>query len=140
MRPLEAGDGVFDRSFEALDAVFAYADEFFETNDVDSQTSFALKLAIEEIFTNFVKYNPDGRDGISVALRMEAGAVVVDLIDPDSAEFDVTEFDKVDTTSALEQRVAGGLGIYLVKKMVDDVQYHHTGRKSTIVLTKKMVR
>ncbi len=140
MKPLEADDGVFDRSFEALDAVFALSDRFFSANDVDSQTSFALKLAIEEIFTNFVKYNPDGRDGIRVGLRVEAGAVVVHLVDPDSAEFDVTEFDKVDTTSTLDERVAGGLGIYLVKKMVDDVQYHHSGRTSTIVLTKEMGR
>ncbi|NNE35092.1 MAG: ATP-binding protein, partial [Rhodothermales bacterium] len=73
-------------------------------------------------------------------LQLDGGVIVVNLIDPDSAEFDVTEFDKVDTTSALDQRVAGGLGIYLVKKMVDDVKYHHSDRTSTVVLTKKMGR
>ncbi len=140
MRPHKAGDRLFDRSFEALDAVFAHADAFFAANAVDPQTSFALKLAIEEIFTNFVKYNPDGRDGISVGLELDEGAIVVNLIDPDSAKFDVTEFDKVDTTSALDQRIAGGLGLYLVKKMVDDVKYHYSNRTSTIVLIKKLGR
>ena len=140
MKPRDTGDRVFDRSFEALDAVFAHADEFFSANDIDAQSRFALKLAIEEIFTNFVKYNSDGGNGISIDLRLDGGDVVVQLVDPDSSRFDVTEFDEADTTSSLDRRVAGGLGIYLVKKMVDDVQYRHADRTSTIVLRKKISR
>ena len=138
MKPNKSEGRVYARSIEALDAVFAHADEFFKAHDVDPQTSFAVKLAIEEIFTNFVKYNPDGSDGILVDMQRKGGEIVARLVDPDSGEFDVTEYDKVDTSSQLDKRMAGGLGIFLVKKMVDDVQYHHSDRTSTIVLTKKM--
>ena len=138
MKPNKSEGRVYARSIEALEAVFAHADEFFRSHDVDPQTSFAVKLAIEEIFTNFVKYNPDGSDGILVDMQRKGGEIVARLVDPDSGEFDVTEYDKVDTSSQLDKRMAGGLGIFLVKKMVDDVQYHHSDRTSTIVLTKKM--
>ncbi len=130
----------FERSFEALDDVFSHADRFFAEHAVDGSTAFALKLAIEEIFTNFVKYNPDGEGPISVELQMGDDVIVVTLVDEDAAEFDVTEYDRADTTSALEARTAGGLGIFLVKKMVDDVRYQHKDQTSTIVLTKKMNR
>lgn len=138
MKPNKSAGRVYARSIEALDAVFTHADEFFKAHDVDPQTSFAVKLAIEEIFTNFVKYNPQGRDGILVDMQRKGGKVVVRLVDSDSGEFDVTEYDEVDTSSQLDKRMAGGLGIFLVKKMVDEVQYHHSDRTSTIVLTKKM--
>ncbi len=130
----------FERSFEALDDVFGLTDRFFHEHEIDGSTAFALKLAIEEIFTNFVKYNPEGDGGISVELQMGDDDIVVTLVDEDAPEFDVTEYDKADTTSALDARTAGGLGIYLVKKMVDDVRYHHQDRTSTVVLTKKLNR
>ena len=126
----------FKRSFEALDDVFAFADQFFDEHKVGGKTAFALKLAIEEVFTNFVKYNPDSPQLVTIELEETDGDVVVTLIDPDTNPFDITEYDLADTTSALEDRTPGGLGIYLVRKMVDDVQFEHADRQSTIILIK----
>lgn len=126
----------FERSFGALDDVFAFADTFFQEHEVDDRTSFALKLAIEEVFTNFVKYNPDSPERVAIEIEQSGDDVVVTLIDPDTNPFDITEYDLADTTSALEGRNPGGLGIYLVRKMVDDVQFEHADRRSTIILTK----
>ncbi len=128
----------FRRSFGALDEVFEFADSFFAENEVGERSAFALKLAIEEVFTNFVKYNPDSGAKIAVDLEQRRGHIVVTLIDPDTAPFDITEYDVADTTSPLEDRDPGGLGIYLVRKMMDDVQFEHSDRKSTIILTKKV--
>ena len=128
----------FPRSFVALDEVFEFADSFFADNGVGERPAFALKLAIEEVFTNFVKYNPDSSAKIAIELEQRRDDVVVTLIDPDTAPFDITEYNLADTTSPLEDRDPGGLGIYLVRKMVDDVQFEHSDRRSTIILIKKV--
>ncbi len=129
----------FDRSFQALENVFDFIDRFFGEYDVDERSAFALKLAIEEVFTNFVKYNSESDTRISVDLERNGDDVVAQIVDPDTSPFDMTQYDEADTSSQLDKRKAGGLGIFLVKKMVDDVQYHHADRTSTIVLTKKLI-
>jgi len=128
----------FDRTYAALDDVFAFADNFFREHRVDERPAFALKLAIEEVFTNFVKYNPGGQQPVSIHLERSEGDVIVTLTDPDTDPFDITHYDLADTTSALEERDPGGLGIFLVRKMVDDVRYEHANRTSTIILTKNV--
>jgi anti-sigma regulatory factor (Ser/Thr protein kinase) len=128
----------FDRSFAALDQVFEFADTFFRDHGVEDRSAFALKLAIEEIFTNFVKYNPDSQASLKIQLEQNGGDVVVRLVDPDTEPFDITHYDIADTSSGLEDRVPGGLGLYLVRKMVDNVEYEHADRTSTIILTKKV--
>ena len=128
----------FERSFAALDEIFAFADAFFKQHEVGDRATFALKLAIEEIFTNFVKYNPDSPELLRIHLDQVDEHVVVKLVDPDTTPFDITDYDLADTSSALEERVPGGLGIYLVRKMVDDVRYEHDDRTSTIILTKTL--
>ena len=128
----------FERSFAALDDVFAFADTFFRDHGVGDRPAFALKLAIEEVFTNFVKYNPDGEERVRIDLEPAGQDVIVRLVDPDTAPFDITDYDLADTSSELEERVPGGLGIFLVRKMVDDVRYEHDDRTSTITLTKNV--
>lgn len=128
----------FQRSFEALDDVFAFADHFFEANAIEDRSAFALKLAIEEVFTNFVKYNPDSPELLRINLERIDTRVVATLVDPDTIPFDITEYDLADTSSALEERTPGGLGIYLVRRMVDDLTYEHRDRTSTITLTKHL--
>ncbi len=128
----------FERTFAALDHVFVFADAFFRQHEVGDRPAFALKLAIEEVFTNFVKYNPDSLESVAIDLEQRGDDVVVRLIDPDTERFDITDYDLADTTSSLENRVPGGLGIYLVRKMVDDVRYEHNGRTSTVTLTKNV--
>ncbi|MDX1740029.1 MAG: ATP-binding protein [Rhodothermales bacterium] len=128
----------FERSIAALDRVFVFADTFFRSHEVGDRSAFALKLAIEEVFTNFVKYNPESPESLTIDLVQSGDDVIVRLVDPDTEPFDITDYDLADTTSDLEDRVPGGLGIYLVRKMVDDVLYEHKGRESTITLTKNM--
>jgi anti-sigma regulatory factor (Ser/Thr protein kinase) len=119
---------------EALDLVEVFAREAHLSATLRSELQFAL----DEIFTNFVKYNAGGRGPITVTLAKHGSDVVLAVADPDSPRFDpTTDAPEVDVGRPLDQRRPGGLGIYLLKRIADRVEYAHDGRTATITLHKR---
>ncbi len=128
----------FRKSVAALDEVFAFLDGEFARHAPDPATSYALTLAVEEFFTNFVKYNPESDRDVTVGVRLEGEALVVYLVARDVNSFDVTATGPVDVSLSLEERTPGGLGIHLSRHMLDDVRYAYEDRRSTITLVKRL--
>lgn len=125
----------FKRDIQALEDVFAFVDDCTDPVSLKSNTSFAIKFAVEEIFTNMVKYNPRGTGDIAISLIHNPGSLVVRLVDDQATPFDPTQATPRDLLLPLEQRIPGGLGIQLVKEMVDRIEYDHLDNKSKITLT-----
>ena len=125
----------FEKEFGSLAAVFAHLDTALADAKLDDQGRFALELAVEELFTNMVKYG-SGRGRISVRVAAEPGSVRVDLVDPDTEPFDPTSFPAVDTTRPIEERKRGGLGLHLIRSMMDGFEYDYRGREMTVSVTK----
>lgn len=127
----------FTKTFQSLDEVFSFVDEFLVRDAVDPSLSHRLKFVIEELFTNMVKYNPNNHD-VGIAIAKEQGRIVVRLTDIASERFDPSTTADVDTGLPLETRKIGGLGIHLVKKMVDDLRYEYDGGRSIITVIMNM--
>lgn len=103
----------------------------------DQATAMSLNLALEEAVSNVILYAyPEGTEG---TLDVEA-AVWEDRIDfriTDSGRpFDPTRSDGPDLTLGAEERPIGGLGIYLVKKIMDQVSYARENGKNILSMTK----
>jgi len=131
--------GSFPRDMLALDDVFRLSERFFSSERIGSAMRYAINLALEEVFTNMVKYNPDGKSEIGVRLNVRDGEAVVVLTDFDAPRFDInTEVPAVNIDQPLEARSPGGLGIHLVRKMMDRVEYRHENRTGTITLYKSL--
>ncbi len=129
----------FKRDIEALADVFQFVEDYSAANAIDQSVLFTLNFVIEELFTNMVKYNvSDTHSEILVELMKEDGRLIVKLVDNGVDEFDPTKSRDVDTTQSLEERKIGGLGIHLVKKMVDSIDYVYANRQSMITVTKKL--
>ena len=131
----------FKRDLGELGSVFAFLDNFADQNDVDMPIVLPVRLAIEELFTNMVRHNIGADSEITIQLDRHGDNVVVVLTDLDVAKpFDPTQHREVDTEADLEDRDAGGLGIHLVKRMVDEIHYHYsaTDRLSQITLIKSV--
>jgi len=124
----------FARSMKSLDDVFAFVSDFFNSQGVSATTAFSIRFAIEELFTNLVKYNKNGKSDISVGLSVQGKNLVVQIKDIEEHPFDPTKAPDPDIHAPLENRRPGGLGIFLVKKMIDKVEYHHSENMSTITL------
>lgn len=129
--------GVFPRRIDALDDVMQLVGKAIP--DVDAKTRYAVELALEEIFTNMVKYNATGKSDIRVEMAIREPDLVVSITDFDTPRFDpVGEAPQVDVNRPLEERREGGLGIHLVKQMMDRIEYSHQNRTGTITLRKRL--
>lgn len=122
----------FARSIKALDHVFDFTNEFALAYTLNDKVRYVLDLAVEEFFTNMVKYNPSGKGSIEMRMNLTGREIIVHLVDPDSDPFDVTETRAVDLQKSLSERKVGGLGVFLVQKLVENLHYHHQNRISTI--------
>ncbi len=125
----------FPKEFAALKAIFEFIGTFSAPNNLSESQVFSIKFSIEEVFTNMVKYNP-GTSDVTISLAREGNAVKIVLVDVEPKPFDITKQEHSNATLPIEKRKPGGLGIFLIKKIMDNVEYIHDGVNSRITLTK----
>jgi serine/threonine-protein kinase RsbW len=126
----------FPRTIAALEDVFAFLQEHMTSHGVDAASAYAVNLAVEEFFTNMVKYDVGGTDGIKLSLDLKGDAVRVKLEDENVEPFDVTKAPEVDALKSLDGRKVGGLGIHLSRHLLDRIEYEYINRCSIITITK----
>ena len=127
----------FKRTFRSLEPIYELTEQFFSRESIDRAHLFPVSFAVEELFTNMVKYCPDNANDILVEVSADHGRVAVTLTDFDVDEFDVTAAREVDTSQPLDGRAPGGLGLHLVQQMVDGLEYEYRDRQSTVRFTKE---
>lgn len=137
---MSAVERQFRRNLDSLAKVFEFIDQFIVQENIDDDTRRAFDLAVDELFTNTVRYHPSNPNEVSIELRTENQTMFLTLKDFDVDSFDLTKKADPDLTGSLKERTPGGLGIYLTKKVVDDVQYQYHNRTSVITLKKSFRR
>jgi serine/threonine-protein kinase RsbW len=128
----------FKRAIASLDQVFAFVGEALADLNVPPEPAFAVELAIEEFFTNMVKYNTESRDDILLILKRDDDRLTVEMVDSGGHPFDPTSAKDPDTSLPLAERRVGGLGIHLVKTLMDDLRYQYDGGRNTITFSKNL--
>ena len=130
----------FKRNLNSLAEVFDLLDHFVAEIMADDQAKHALGLAVDELFTNMIKYHPSNQNDISIELQTEGDTIVLQMVDRDVEPFDLTQRPDPDLSGSLHDRQPGGLGIFLLKQLMDDVVYRYDDRTSTITLKKNFRR
>jgi anti-sigma regulatory factor (Ser/Thr protein kinase) len=125
-----------NRSYDSLEEMYEITESFFLNEDVEPSIRFPVHFVMEELFTNMVKYHPENSNEILLAVNTTDGAVTVSMTDYDVDAFDVTVDRNINTDAPLAERTPGGLGIHLIHKMVDTLEYDYADRRSTITFTK----
>lgn len=126
------------RSFAALEEIFKRLDTVLEDPRVDDRTVFVIRLAVEELFTNMVKYNPKGDPAIGITVVLDSGSITVSMVDRGGTPFDVTAAPTPDLDLPMEERRVGGLGLHLVQTLVDRLEYSHEDGQTTITFIKTL--
>ena len=110
-------------------------DRFCAERNISPEISYAVNLALDELLTNTIGhgYGDEDRHRIEVVVRLEGETLVVAIVD-DGAPFDPTRIPEAD--AALEGRELGGLGLLLVNRMMDSVEYQRRAGCNIVVLTK----
>lgn len=103
----------------------AMVETFGETHGLPHRTNFIINLALEELVTNTLVHGTfeEGIEPeISINLSIRDKRVYVE-VESNGGKFDPTEDTEADTTSELDSRPIGGLGIHLVKSQADNFSY-----------------
>jgi len=122
----------FKRSFDEIKEIVALTDDFFAQENLEPSLRYVVDLAVEELFVNMVTYNVESNEDILIQMSLHEHGVEVSLTDFDVERFDPTGVGPVDLESPAEARAPGGLGLYLVLKMVDSIHYEYRNRQSKI--------
>lgn len=120
-----------------LAGLAAQVDGFAALHDLPPDVLMALQLSLEEVVTNVIAYAFDGgRHPIEVELSLEDGAVLASVIDG-GREYNPLLRPEPDVDAPLEERQVGGLGILLVKRLMDDVAYRRASGKNILAMRKR---
>ncbi|MBQ9201689.1 MAG: SpoIIE family protein phosphatase [Bacteroidales bacterium] len=114
-----------------------FVETIAEEARLDQSLAMSLNLALEEAVTNVIMYAyPEGSDGlvdVEAVIRKDS----LEFIVSDSGQpFDPTRAPEVDVTLGVEERAIGGLGIYLVRNIMDEVRYERTEGKNVFSMIK----
>ena len=125
---------------ENLNAVLAFVDEELEAVGCSMRSQMQIDIAVEEIFVNIANYayNPEvGSATIRVEVQPEPLAVMLTFVDQ-GVPYDPLAKADPDVSLSAEERQIGGLGIFMVKKTMDDVQYRYENGKNILTLKKTL--
>lgn len=124
-----------------LDKVIALVDAFLDGMEATEKNRLTLEMVVEELFINITQYAYDEDDGVATILIEKHKEDSVRIIFKDSGkEYNPLKKEDPDITLSAEARDIGGLGIYMVKKSVDDITYARKNGQNVLTITKKVKR
>ncbi len=131
---------VIEASDKNLDKVLAFVDERLDALNCPAKAKIQINIAVEELFVNIAHYAYDSAVGaaeIWVSVKNDPLTAEITFID-DGKPYDPLAKSDPDVTLSAEERQIGGLGIYMVKKSMDDVQYRYERGRNILTIQKKL--
>jgi serine phosphatase RsbU (regulator of sigma subunit)/anti-sigma regulatory factor (Ser/Thr protein kinase) len=127
-----------NRSSE-LQRLASEVERFAQSQRIPDADVHALSLALDEVITNTISYGYDdqGAHEIRVRLMLANGRLSAEVED-DGRPFDPLTTPQPDLTSAVEDRPVGGLGIHLVRSLMEQVDYRRESGKNHLIMSKRL--
>lgn len=129
-----------EATVDNIAAVTDFVNEQLEALDCPMKAQMQVNIAIDELFGNIAHYayNPEtGRVTVRVEAARDPFAVIITFIDS-GIPFDPLAKEDPDITLSCEERETGGLGIYMVKKIMDDISYEYTKGQNILKIKKRI--
>ena len=125
---------------ENIETVTDFVNEQLEALDCPMKAQMQIDIAIDELFGNIshYAYNPDvGEATVRVEVIEDPLAVVITFIDK-GVPYDPLAKADPDTTLSAEERAIGGLGIFMVKKTMDEITYEYKDGQNILAIKKNL--
>jgi len=123
----------FERNLASLTGVFDFVTHFMAVRGASTEVAYAVSLAVEELFTNTVKYAPSNNLPVRLTLDAQEDKIVVCFFDPSLKPFDVVHGMNRSQACGPDEFRPGGLGLFLIGKVMDEVCYEY--RDNTNITT-----
>jgi anti-sigma regulatory factor (Ser/Thr protein kinase) len=112
-------------------------EECLQSGGFSKEEILDIQLAVEEVITNTIRYGYAGAPGtIAILCAVEPDKATVEIAD-DAPAFDPLLAPEPDLSADLDNRPIGGLGIFLIRQVMDEVVYRFADNKNVLVLVKK---
>ena len=123
---------------EELDRLAASVEDFAREQDWPTDLTFQVNLVLEELWLNVVNHgHENGEHVVDIEMTSEAESLTIEITD-DGKPFNPLESAPIpDVTAALGDRSIGGLGVHLVRTMMDEMRYSREGGKNHLILVKR---
>ena len=129
-----------DATIENMNTVTAFVDDFLDQIACPMKSKIQINIVIDEIFGNICHYAYKDSVG-AVTVRVESGntpkAVFLTFTD-NGIPYNPLETEDPDITLSSEERKIGGLGIYLVKKNMDEMKYEYVDQQNRLWMEKRL--
>lgn len=129
-----------DAAVENIEKVTAFVNEQLESLNCPIKAQMQIDIAIDELFGNIAHYayNPEvGPATVRVDVLQEPLSVVVTFID-NGVAYDPLAKEEPDVSLSAEERQIGGLGIYMVKKSMDEISYEYKDGQNILRIKKEI--
>ncbi|HOW57130.1 MAG TPA: ATP-binding protein [Smithellaceae bacterium] len=121
---------------ENIREAMRFATSFAATMKLPPDRIMSLEMSVEEALVNIVKYAyPAAAGYFEVSCRLSPENKIIVEISDEGIPFDVLAKADPDVTLGVEERKVGGLGIYLMKKLMDEVSYRRENGRNILTLT-----
>lgn len=125
---------VLPARLEHLDELMKSVSDCALSQGFDRKRVGGIELAVEEAFVNICNYSYPGKTGdAAITCRLDNNRFIIEISDS-GIPFNITQLSDPDITAPTEARKIGGLGIFLMKKMMDAVTYRREGDRNVLNL------
>lgn len=126
---------IFAADVKELDNLFEYSTRLLRILDFSNRDITMINTALEEVFVNVAKYAYDDNGTVEVSLTNDKKKVI--FVFKDSGKpFNPLEKADPDINASSDEREIGGLGIFMVKKIMDEVSYEYKDNHNILTLVK----
>ncbi|KXU87725.1 anti-sigma regulatory factor [Caballeronia megalochromosomata] len=136
MNATDTLDAQLDAKAPDIDALVNRLQALFEAHGLADALFQSFAMAFDEVISNIAAYG-SAHDPIRVRVTIGGEEVRAEVTD-DGVAFDPLKLPDPDVTSALDDRAIGGLGVYLVRKMMDGVAYERRDRFNCLSFHKRI--
>lgn len=139
MNTTDPNEMTVEATLENIPTVTAFVDERLEALDCPMKAQMQIDVAIDELFSNIARYayDPSGPATVRVDVDRDPLAVRITFIDHGKPYDPLAKADP-DVTLSAEERQIGGLGIFMVKKTMDNVRYEYKDGQNILTVEKRL--
>ncbi|MCL2221634.1 MAG: ATP-binding protein [Oscillospiraceae bacterium] len=123
---------------ENLDAVLEFVETELDAAELNKKLQTHILVAVEEVFVNIAQYAYNSEVG-GTTIRLAVGDEVVIEFEDSGKPYNPLESEDPDTTLSAHERKVGGLGVFMVKQIMDAVEYRNASGKNILTIKKNQV-
>ena len=124
--------------YDRIKQICSFVVDAAEVAGLDESAVFHCQIAVDEACTNIIEHGYSGEDKgqIEVVCHATPGRLQIELLDQ-APPFDIMQVPEPKLNQSIEEATIGGLGIYFMKKMMDEVTFEHKNGTNRLVLVKR---